>query len=401
MQPPSRRDFLRSTLCGGAALGLPADTRVDTRIDPGADTRIDPRADTRVDPRAASRPAPGRAPRPLKLLILGGTGFLGPHTIEAALARGHAMTLFNRGRTNEDLFPDLEKLRGDRDPRRGAGLRALEGRRWDAVIDTSGYVPRVVKASADLLRDAVDQYVFISSVSAIADTSVPGVDESAPVTTMTDETNEEVTKHYGALKALCERAAETALPGRTTSVRPGLIVGPRDYSDRFTYWPLRIEQGGEVLAPGDHDDPVQYIDARDLAAFIVRTVEERALGIYHATGPTTPTNIAELLYGCKAVTGGTATFTWADAAFLAERGIAPWQEMTVWIPPKDEFAGFHRISIRRAVEAGLASRPLAETVADTLAWYEGLPERRRGNRRAGLDPMREAAALEAWHALHG
>ncbi len=349
----------------------------------------------------AARQSTRRALPRLDLLILGGTGFLGPHTVEAALARGHTITLFNRGRTNPDLFPDLEKLRGDRDPRKGDGLTALEDRRWDAVIDTSGYVPRIVSASAGLLAEAVEQYVFISSVSALADTTEPDQDETAAVATMpataNDETSEDVRAHYGPLKALCERAAEEAMPGRATVIRPGLIVGPRDTTDRFTYWPLRVRRGGEVLAPGTPDDPVQYVDARDLGAFIIRTIEDRATGIYHATGPNTPTTVAELLYGCKAVTGGDATFTWVDADFLAAHEVAPWTELTVWMPPRDEYAGFHRINIDRAIAAGLTSRPLAEIVRDTIEWWKSLPASRRQNPRAGLDPEREATVLRAWH----
>lgn len=350
----------------------------------------------------AARQSTRRGLPRLDLLILGGTGFLGPHTVDAALARGHTITLFNRGRTNPDLFPDLEKLRGDRDPRKGEGLAALEGRRWDAVIDTSGYVPRIVSASAGLLADAVEQYVFISSISALADTTEPDLDETAAVATMpatvNDETNEDVRAHFGPLKALCERAAENAMPGRATVIRPGLIVGPRDTTDRFTYWPLRVRRGGEVLAPGTPDDPVQYVDARDLGAFIIRTIEDRATGIYHATGPNTPTTVAELLYGCKAVTGGDATFTWVDADFLAAHEVAAWTQLTVWIPPQDEYAGFHRINIDRAIAAGLTSRPLAQIVRDTIEWWKSLPASRRQNPRAGLGPEREATVLAAWHA---
>jgi 2'-hydroxyisoflavone reductase len=321
--------------------------------------------------------------------------------VEHAIARGHEMTLFNRGRTNPQLFPDLEKLRGNRDPKKDEGLAALEGRSWDAVIDTSGYYPRMVRSSAELLADSVQQYVFISSISAFADTSTPGMDETAPVATMEDETLETMGdqfQYYGPLKALCEQAAENAMPGRTTNIRPGLIVGPRDSTDRFSYWPVRVSRGGEVMAPGNHDDPVQYIDARDLAAWIIRTIEDRTVGVFSATGPDAPTNIAELIYGCKAVTGGDVTFTWVEADFLAEHNVAPWGQMTVWIPPRDEYVGFHRIDCSKAIAAGLTFRPLADTVRDTLDWFHSLPEERQNSMRAGLPAEREAEVLAAWHA---
>jgi len=359
-------------------------------------------------PAAATTPQTTRrdeASRKLDLLILGGTGFLGPHIVEAATARGHRMTLFNRGRTNAQMFPELEKLRGDRDPKKGDGLRALEGdRTWDAVVDTSGYFPRMVSASAELLARRIGQYVFISSISAYADTSVPGTDETASVATMADETLEDMGdefQYYGALKALCEQAAERALPGRATNIRPGLIVGPRDNVPRFTYWPVRIEKGGEVLAPGDPTDPVQYIDVRDLADFVVRTIEDRSVGIYNATGPTTPTNIAEMLYGCKAVAGPTATFTWCDADFLAEQGVHGWSHMPVWIPSRGESAGMHHMSVAKAVAAGLTSRPLADTVQATLDWYHAWPEDKPFRWRGGIAAEREAEVLKAWHAQHG
>ncbi|MCP3903786.1 MAG: NAD-dependent epimerase/dehydratase family protein [Planctomycetes bacterium] len=356
---------------------------------------------------AAPRPQATRrdeAREKLDLLILGGTGFLGPHVVEAALARGHRMTLFNRGRTNTHLFPEQEKLRGDRDPRKGDGLTALEGRDWDAVVDTSGYFPRMVSASAGMLAKRVRQYVFVSSISAYADTSKPGIDETAPAATMDDETLEEFGdqfQHYGALKVLCEQAAERAMPGRTTNVRPGLIVGPRDNVPRFTYWPVRIEKGGEVLAPGDPGDPVQYIDVRDLADFIVSTIEDRTVGVFNATGPTTPTNIAEMLYGCKAVAGPTATFTWCDADFLTEQGVQGWSHVPVWVPPRGESGGMHRISVAKAVAAGLTSRSLADTVRATLDWYHAWPADTPFRWRGGVSAEREAEVLAAWHAAHG
>jgi len=327
---------------------------------------------------------------PQSILILGGTGFLGPHLVECAQGRGHKLTLFNRGKTNPQLFPDVEKLQGDRD----GHLEALKGRKWDAVIDTSGYVPRLVKASADLLAPSVGQYVFISSISVYADGMKPGADESAKLATMPDETSEEVMKHYGALKALCEKAAEKAMPGRVTNVRPGLIVGPRDPSDRFTYWPTRVKKGGQILAPGDGTDPVQFIDARDLAAWIIKMVEEGHTGVYNAVGPDKPMTMAELLDACKKALAADASFTWAPTAFLEKQGISPWMDMPVWVPASDPDSGaMATTSFAKAKAKGLTFRPVEETIRDTLAWWETLPEERRKKMRAGITAERESTAL--------
>jgi 2'-hydroxyisoflavone reductase len=284
--------------------------------------------------------------------------------------------------------------------RRRRGLKALEGRTWDGAIDTSGYFPRLVAASARLLAGSVRQYVFISSISVYSVNSIIDMDESGPIATMDDPTLEEFGdqfQHYGALKALCEQAAEKAMPGRATNIRPGLIVGPGDNVPRFTYWPVRVERGGEVLAPGAPDDPVQFIDARDLADFVVRTLEDSTTGVFNATGPNTPTNMAEMLYGCKAVTGGTAAFTWVNADFLSAQGIQPWSDMPVWIPPRDGYEGAHRVNIDKAIKAGLRSRPLAETVRDTLDWYHDWPPETPFPWRGGISADREADVLAAWH----
>ncbi len=367
-----RRDFLRLAAAGGALIGSGA-------LWTGCGDRNGPR-------------------RRLRLLILGGTGFLGPHTVKAALARGHQMTLFNRGRTNPHLFPDLEKLRGDRD----GDLTALEGRDWDAVIDTSGYVPRIVKMSAELLAPHVRQYVFISSISVYAAFPIEGIDETSPVGTLEDETVEEITGgSYGPLKALCEQAAERALPGRATNIRPGLIVGEQDRSDRFTYWPARMARGGEVLAPGDGGDFIQFIDVRDLAEWIIACIENDVTGVFNATSPPATLTMGEFLETCRRVSGSDATLTWADADFLAEQEVEPWSDMPVWVPATGDEPGFGRVSTRRAQEKGLRCRPVSETVRDTLEWFGTLPEERRNKLRAGLDPEREAAVLAAWHALKG
>lgn len=328
----------------------------------------------------------------MKLLILGGTVFLGRHIVASARQRGHEITLFTRGERNPDLFPDVEKLRGNRD----GNLAPLEGRRWDAVIDTSGYVPRIVRASAKLLRDAVGHYTFISSISVYAGFETPGMDETAPVGMLPDEGVEEITgETYGPLKALCERAVEEVMPGRALIIRPGLIVGPYDPTDRFTYWPRRVARGGEVLAPDRPDRETQFIDARDLADWTVRMVEASAIGVYNATGPAERLTMGRLLDVCNAAGGGTATFTWVPEHFLLDAGIGPWMELPLWVP-ESEGAGFSSVSIAKALAAGLTFRPLGETVRDTLAWDAARPA--DTEHRAGLDAEKERETLRRWHA---
>jgi 2'-hydroxyisoflavone reductase len=339
-----------------------------------------------------------RAAAPLRILILGGTGFLGPQQVEYALARGHTVTLFNRGRTNPELFPNVEKLQGDRND----DLEALKGRTWDAVLDNSASIPRWVRQSAQLLKDAAGQYLFVSSISVYADFSQPGMTETAAVGTLDDPTVEQVTGDtYGPLKALCEQEAERAFPGRATIVRPGLIVGPGDRSDRFTYWPVRIDRGGEVLAPGDPTDPVQIVDVRDLGAWMVRLLEARVYGVYHATGPRAALSIAEMLYGIRAVTTADVSFTWVPADFLAEQKVRPWADMPVWVPPREGMQGFARVDCAKAIAAGLTFRPLAETARDTIDWFKTEPDEHRSRMRAGLAPGREAEVLTAWRSRGG
>jgi 2'-hydroxyisoflavone reductase len=337
-----------------------------------------------------------RTPARKRILVLGGTSFLGPALVEAARPRGHVLTLFNRGRTNPGLFPNLEQLHGDRD----GGLEVLRGRTWDAVIDTSGYVPRVVRASADLLAPAVGRYLFVSTISVYADGIPPGSDETAALASVPDPASEDVRAHYGGLKALCEKAADAALPGRTTVVRPGLIVGPRDPTDRFTYWPVRLARGGEVLAPGDGKDPVQVVDVRDLAAWMVELVERDAPGTFNAAGPAKTLTMGAMLSACGEAAGGDPRLTWVPAAFLEKAGVAPWSDMPVWVPAGPE-AGFAQMSNARAVAAGLRFRPVAETARDTLAWWRTLPEERRAKPRAGLSPEREGEVLARWRAERG
>src|SRR5262245_34039806 len=333
-------------------------------------------------------------PKPMTLLILGGTAFLGPQIVEAAVARGHVLTLFNRGKTNPGLFPDIEKLHGDRD----GDLKSLKGRKWDAVVDTSGFVPRIVTMSASLLAPSVKQYVFVSTISVFGEGLKPGTAEDGPLATMPDESSEEVAKYYGALKALSEKAADKAMSGRAWIVRPGLIVGPGDKSDRYTYWPVRIAKGGEVLAPGDGSDPVQYIDVRDLAEWIVLGVERNQTGTYNATGPATEMNMKKMLEGMKKGTGGDAKFTWVSTEFLESRKIAPWSDLPVWVPSQNGEEGFTQINCAKAIKAGLTFRPVDVTAKDTLAWYKTLPADRRGKLSAGISAEKEKELLAAWHA---
>ncbi|HEX8433930.1 SDR family oxidoreductase [Archangium sp.] len=347
-----------------------------------------------AEPARASASSGGK-----RILILGGTGFLGPQLVEAARSRGHTVTLFNRGKTRPQLFPDVEKLHGDRDPKVGEGLKALEGRGWDAVIDTSAYVPRIARASAELLAPHVGHYVFISTISVYKELPRPGMDESAPLATVDDPANENVRENYGALKALCEQAVEAAFPGRATHIRPGLIVGPDDPTQRFTYWPVRVARGGEVLAPGGGSDPAQFIDARDLAEWALRTIENRDFGTFNATGPAKPLTMKDLLEACEQASGGNATFTWADAAFLEKHNVRAWMDMPVWVTPEGEMAGMSSVSNAKAMARGLKFRPTVDTARDTLAWFNGLPPERQAElqKRAGLTPEREREVLAAWH----
>ena len=331
----------------------------------------------------------------MKFLILGGTVFVGRHLVEAALAQGHEVTLFNRGQNNADLFPGVEKLRGDRD----GGLDVLRGRQWDAVMDTCGYVPRLVRASAELLAEAVDRYVFISSISVYADFSKPDQDETSPVGALADEdeTAEEVTgATYGPLKVLCEQAAERALPGRVLTIRPGLIVGPDDTTDRFTYWPHRVAQGGDVLAPGRPDRRIQFIDVRDLAEWIVRMTERQATGIFNTVSANEGWTMGRLLAECQRAAHSGANLVWVDERFLLDNGVAPWSDLPLWLPQDttDSYRGMHSISVAKAVAAGLTFLPLSHTVRDTLAWdrarHTDVPF------KAGLTLEREHELLQTW-----
>lgn len=341
-----------------------------------------------------------KAVKPLRILILGGTGFTGPHQVRYALARGHKLTLFNRGRRPKEWPGEVEELTGDRDT---GDLKSLEGREWDVCIDNPTSVPFWVRDAGRVLAGKVKQYVFISSISALADLSDPGKTEDAPLARYTgsdvmQETNAKLRANmglFGPLKAACEAEAEKQFPGITTVVRPPLIVGPGDDTDRFTYWPVRIAKGGEVLAP-PADDPVQFIDTRDLAEWTIRLVEQRSFGAFNAVGPNYELTTAALLHGIRASGNAPARFTFTNAAFLQKQRIRPWSELTVWMPGQGETAGFHRLSFERAVRSGLTYRPLATTAADTLAWFNSLPAERRAKMRAGLAPEKEVTALKAW-----
>jgi 2'-hydroxyisoflavone reductase len=298
----------------------------------------------------------------MRLLVLGGTKFLGRHVVAAALDRGDDVTIFTRGQTNAALYPEVEHLTGDRD----GNLEALRGRTWDGVVDTSGYVPRIVRQSAELLRDAVGRYVFVSSISAYADPSTP-LTEAAPLAELEDPLSEVVEADYGALKAACEHVFEEVLGDRATSVRAGLIVGPHDPTERFTYWPRRIAEGGEALAPGDPDAPVQFIDARDLARLLLELAERGPGGPLNATGPVEPLTMRRALERIRDGVGADCTFVWVDDEALLAAGVGPWMELPLWLPGTDH-AGMLRADISRARAAGLTFRPLEETARDTLAW---------------------------------
>jgi 2'-hydroxyisoflavone reductase len=315
----------------------------------------------------------------LKLLILGGTKFLGRAIADTALAAGHELALFNRGETNPALYPEAEKLRGDRD----GDLSALAGRRWDAVIDPSGYVPRVVRASAELLRDS-GHYTFVSSCSVYASFAEPAT-EVSPVARVEDESTEDVEQHYGALKALCEQVVEEVFPARALHVRAGLIVGPHDPTGRFTYWPHRIARGGEVLVPGSPQRPVQVVDVRDLAEWIVRSAEIGRSGIFNATSPALP------MRGVLAACDGDARATYVDERWLVERDVGQWMELPLWIDTENpDWRCFMETDASKAITAGLTFRPLQETARGALEQAELV-------HGVGLEPEREAQLLAEWH----
>jgi len=335
----------------------------------------------------------------MRLLVLGGTRFVGRHLAAAALARGHAVTLVHRGLTSPGLFPQAEHLLGDRE----GDLSVLAGRRWDAVLDVCGYTPGPVRAAAERLAGAVERYVFISTLSVYAEPRLPGAGEDAPLADPAE--GDDGTVSYGGLKAQCERAVTAVFPDRALIVRPGLIAGPFDWSGRFSYWPWRFARGGEVLAPGSPELPVQFIDARDLGEWLVRCVEAGTTGIYNAVGPKSslnqPLTLGEVLAACRAAVAApeTTCLTWVDEEFLQENGVTPWTGLPLWIPGPEGTA-FHSVDNRRARAAGLTFRPVAETARDTWAWLRelggALPTSDDPARPGPLSPEREAELLRAW-----
>jgi 2'-hydroxyisoflavone reductase len=387
----SRREFLAGTAAAGIGMGLGVTPAL------GATEPAAVREGMSSTPARKQEVSP--SPNPMNILILGGTGFLGPAQVEYAMARGHRLTLFNRGRTNPHLFPEAEKLVGDR---AAPDYSALEGRRWDAVIDNSANVASWVDDSAHVLENSTDRYLYVSSISAHKDNSIIGQTEDGPVFTEV-EYDEAIASGapmgaaFGPNKAQAERITLRTFGDRGIVVRPGLIVGPGDRSDRFTYWPVRIDRGGEVVAPGDGGDLAQIVDVRDLGAFMVHLVEEGASGTYCATGPASPLTMAGMLYGIRAVTSTPVTLTWVDAEVLREHQVGAWMEMPVWVYPSEEMAGFSAYDCSKAIAAGLTFRPLADTARDTLEWWKSRPEEERAL-RTGLSPEKEAAILADWHA---
>ena len=325
----------------------------------------------------------------MNILIIGGTRFLGRHLVDSAQARGHTVTLFNRGKSNSDLFPHVETILGDREH----DIEKLAGRTWDAVIDTCGYVPRIVRLSAAGLERGVGRYVFVSSISVYPTFSKIGIDEADPVGKLEDESIEEITgETYGPLKALCEKVVQDLYGERALIVRPGLIVGPNDPTDRFTYWPVRVARGGEVLAPEKPEVPIQIIDVRDLSDFMIKLIEENASGVYNATGPDSELTLGALLETSQRVSSSDANFRWASVEFLNQNNVASWSDMPVWVPDTVEDAGFSRVDISKARQAGLTFRPLEETVRDTIEWARTRPADHEW--RAGLKSEREEELIK-------
>ncbi len=329
----------------------------------------------------------------MKVLILGGTRFVGRAMAQESLARGDDVTLFNRGKSNAGLFPEVEVIIGDRD----GGLDALKGGSWDAVIDVCGYVPRLVRDAAEVLKDAVGHYTYISSISVFAGFDQPGLHEDSPKGTLEDPTTETIDgQTYGPLKALCEAELDRVMPGRVLHVRPGLIIGPHDESDRLTYWVWRVVQGGEVLATGRPDAPMQFIDARDLAAWTFQATERRLTGPYICTGPDYELTTGKLLETCKQISGSDAKLTWVGDSFLREQGLTEEKDVPWWVP--EAYIGYATFNIDKATAAGLKFRPLEETVRDTLRWAMTRPDDHAW--QSGLRPDMEKELLRIWHEQH-
>jgi 2'-hydroxyisoflavone reductase len=325
----------------------------------------------------------------MKILILGGKRFLGIALIDAALKAGQTPTLFNRGLTNPELFPKIKNLIGDRD----GDLSALKRRKWDAVIDTSGFVPRVVRQSAKFLSEKCETYTFISSVSVYRDFTTPDMDEGYPLGNLEDPTSEDYQgDDYGPLKAMCEYEIQQNFDGKVLVIRPGLIVGPNDPTDRFTYWPWRVSLGGKVLAPAPPSSNLQFIDVRDLAEFVIHQVEKKSEGVFNVTGPKKPATFGSLLVACREAAISEASFMWVDEQFLLREGVTPWSDLPLWVPASNpSFTGFYNININKALKAGLSFRPLSKTVSDTLTWLKSRPEIKK--MKVGMDIATETELL--------
>ena len=396
----TRRNFIKSTAAIGGAMSLSPLARA------AAESGI-------ITAERAKAPVE-RARAPLNILILGGTGFTGPEQVEYAIARGHRVTLFNRGKTRPGLFKGkvAEELIGDLN----ADTSALKGKQFDVVIDNPTTLPFWVKNAAQYLKGNVKHYIFISTTSVYRDQSEIGINENSPTVPMPagldpyqpDQRNTAQLAasanpaNYGAFKARAEQDVQTQYPGINTVIRPCLIVGPLDRTDRFTYWPARIDKGGEVLAPDKPDDPCQFIDSRDLAEWTIRMAEMRELGTYNAIGPAKPMTIAEMLYGVKAITTSGAQFTWVPWEFLQQQKVRPWRDMTVWQPPYGRTAGYQRRDASKAIAKGLTFRSVAVTAKDTLDWHKTRPEAEQlatlNGEINGLSMTREAEVLAAWKA---
>ncbi|MDB4914587.1 MAG: hypothetical protein JWM95_2231 [Gemmatimonadetes bacterium] len=381
----SRRTFVKAAAAMAGSLGLPS---------LGGATRAAPNGPIH------------RAEKPLDILILGGTGFTGPEQVEYAIARGHRVTLFNRNKTRPGFFKGrvAEELTGDLN----GDTSALAGKKFDVVIDNPTTFPAWVRNAARQLAGNTKHYMFISTTSVYSDQSQIGIDEKSPTTPMPDGVDPytldpaHASRYYGALKTRAEQEVEKHYPGINTVIRPCLIVGPLDRTDRFTYWPARIAKGGDVLAPDNPDDPCQFIDSRDLAEWMIRMAENRELGLYNAIGPDKPLTIAQMLYGVKAITAAGAQFTWVPWEFLQTQDVRPWRHMTVWQPPYGRTAGYQRRSAAKAIAKGLTFRPLAVTAQDTLNWHHTRPQKEQdatlNGEINGLSMAREAEVLLAWKA---
>jgi 2'-hydroxyisoflavone reductase len=343
---------------------------------------------------AALPPVLAAERKPKTLLILGGTGFIGPHLTQEALRRGWKVTHFNRGKRSADGVLGVETLIGDRNGQ----LDALRGRSWDAVIDDTGYIPKYVKMSAELLAPEVGYCLYISSISAYASFAKPN-DARSPTGKLSDPTVEEITNDtYGPMKALCEQYSEQAFKGRIAVVRPGYIVGPLDSSDRFTYWPVRASKGGEMLAPGTPRDPIQIIDVRDLSVWMMKLVEARTNGYFNAVSPPGAFTMGDLIKASQQASPQSGVkVTWVAEDFLAAHWKADELDLPPWSPMKGDSAGASLTSIKSSLPTGLRSRPLHETVRDTLEWFKTLPAERQAKLHAGLDPKKEADTLRLWH----